>query len=76
MIAHTHTSIDSIYRTAVSTSPKCLRTSEEHDAAATDIRDLIERTVLVTGAKRRDVEVALHGPLAQVRACTKPPLDQ
>ena len=67
--------IETSYRMSVSCLAETLRTAKERDAARSIIRGLIERIVLVPGARRGEVELTLHGHLGRVLASTETPVE-
>ena len=67
--------VETSYRVNVSCLAETLRTAKERDAARSVIRGLIERIVLVPGARHGEVELTLHGHLGRVFALTETPVE-
>ena len=61
-----HPNIADVYRRKVARLAHALGKPEERDAAASTIRDLIERIVLTPGAKRGELEITLRGDLGTI----------
>ena len=67
--------IETSYRMSVSCLAETLRTAKERDAATSIIRGLIERIVIVPGARRGEVKITLHGHPGRVFALTETPVE-
>ena len=61
-----HPSIADIYRRKVARLAEALNHPEDRDAAASAIRGLIERIVLITGDKWAEMDAVLHGDLGTI----------